>query len=93
MACIGNKLQITTGHTHKQTSRRRTETHIPHNLPYTDTPQLSHSIVKILFSRMKKDQRFQHEFLVGMRFGLTVRKTRSGRTSRERDLRRMENKR
>lgn len=68
MACIGNKLQITTGHTHKQTSRRRTETHTPHNLPYTDTPQLSHSILKILVSRMKKDQRLQHECPVGMRF-------------------------
>ena len=54
--------------THQQTSRRRTGTHTPHNQPYTDTPQLSHSIVKILCSRMKKDQRLQHECPVGMRF-------------------------
>jgi hypothetical protein len=67
-ARFGNTLQITTGHTHNQTSRRRTGTHTPHNLPYTDTPQLSHSILKILVSRMKKDQRLQHEFPVGMRF-------------------------
>ena len=66
-ARIGNKLQITTGHTHKQTSRRRTGTHTPHNLPYTGTPQLSHSTVKILCSRMKKDQWLQYEFPVGMR--------------------------
>ena len=55
-------------HTNQQVERGRTGTHTPDNLPYTDTPQLSHSIVKILCSRMKKDQRLQHECPVDMRF-------------------------